>query len=165
MIDGVRKVFPKFLYSRIFFIGSAYSSSDDLVGVRDIGDSSGGRREKVRAIFDEVIRRQIGEDLVRHRQGADRGTHPVLAANAWMKRSFLSESLPTAYLRVASLARGGYVQSIKTRYRNKLKKRKSVAAEHNLYWIAADKAEGLHDRMFELHTQNHGSRGSGVSSG
>ena len=153
-IAKIRKVFPKFLYMRMFFIGSAFSSSDDLLGFKDFSDNARWSKEKVQAIFDEVVKKakevkcsfviakELPEEHVKFlNERLDKG------------RFFFPESLPTAYLNVASLARGGYIQSIKTKYRNKLKKRKSVAAEHGLYWKAAESADGLHDRMYDLHSQ------------
>jgi len=69
-------------------------------------------------------------------------------------RFFLVESLPTTLSGgPAPRARGLFRRDSCSRYRNKLKKRKAVGAEHNLTWEVAASCRGLEEEIHRLYLQ------------
>jgi hypothetical protein len=150
VVKGIRIVWPKFLYARLFIVGSSMSTCGDNIGIRDMDDTSRWPKQKIRAVFDEIRRKarsmKISFVIIKE---------PAAKVTNFVKRGvggtfFFPESLPTAYL---ELPKCGYMQAISTRYRNKLKKRRKVAVDKGLYWIITKTADGLFDRMFDLHSQ------------
>ena len=151
-IEGIRKIFPKFLYTRIFFLGSAFSSSDDLIGICDRKDAQRWTKEKMGKIFDEVIRRarSVSTSFVIAKELPIEDME-FLREKLGEKKFCFPESLPTAYLKTGEP--GAYLKAINTRYRNKLKKRKATATEKNLYWTTGTEGFPHLDAMFDLHSQ------------
>jgi predicted N-acyltransferase len=152
MAEGVRKIFPEFLFTRLFVVGSAMSTCGDNIGIRDMNDESRWPKERARAIFDEVIKKakSLGISFVVIKE-PDEKTTGFLRARLGNK-FFFAESLPTTYLTVGKP--GDYLRSMRTKYRNKFKKRRAVAAERGLYWVTEKTIPAsLLDRVYDLHCQ------------
>jgi len=153
LVGGIRRVFPGFLWIDLFVIGSPVSTCGDVLGLRNPGDLQQWNQPTVTALFDEILRkaRALKVNLVVLKELEDDLTDFLQARLG--HRFFFVPSLPTTYLTVAAKASGGYVNSICSKYRNKLKKRKAVAVENGITWEFVPDCRGHEAEIFALHRQ------------
>ncbi len=153
LVGVVQKIFPGFLVAKLFVVGSAISTYGDLLGFKEMENHEYWMTARVQAIFKEITRkaRTLGINLIIVKEMEDS------VKKFWSQkvndRMFYVESLPLATLGVAPRERGGYLNSIRTRYRNKLKKRKSVSTEHGLSWKVVPNMKGQEDEVYGLYLQ------------
>ena len=153
IVDAGRRVFPGFLYVRLFVVGSPVSTSGDLLGFRDPDDAALWTQATVTAIMDEVVRKaKETRTLMTVVKELDGRTTEFLRARLLHPFLFV-KSLPTTRLEVAPRALGGYDQSICSKYRNKLRKRKAVAAASGITWERRPDCRGWEDDVYRLYTQ------------
>ena len=153
LVDGIRRVFRGFLWVDLFVVGSPVSTCGNVLGFRKFEDSRRWDAAAVTAVFDEVFRqaRRLNTGLIVVKE-----LEPHLADSlkARLRRPLLYvPSLPTTYLAVAPKEKGGYVDSICSKYRNKLKKRKAVAAASGIAWEVVPDCRGLEAEVFDLYRQ------------
>jgi hypothetical protein len=150
LVGWARAVAPHFLRMRLFVVGSPISTCSDLLGIKDLADGRRWDGPKLQSLFDEVIRKSnsLGIRLVLIKEFETPVAEILRATLA--ERFFFVESLPTTYL---ALPPGGYFASICSRYRNKLKKRKAVGAEHELTWEVVPTCQGYEDEIHGLYLQ------------
>jgi len=152
-VGAIQKVFPGFLMANMFVVGSAISIYGDLLGFKNMQDSSRWTPKKLQAIFKEITRkaRALGLRMIIVKEMEDQAK--TFLEQRLDKQMFYVESLPLASLSVSARERGGYLNSIRTRYRNKLKKRKSVSAEHGLSWEIIPTMKGHEEEIYSLYQQ------------
>jgi hypothetical protein len=153
IVGGVRALFPRFLRMRLFVVGSPISTCSDLLGIKDLTDDRRWDRAKLGRLFGEIVRKSkslgIGFVLIKEFETA---VADVLRAKIGDKFFFV-ESLPTTYLDLPPREQGGYFAAIRSRYRNKLKKRKAVGAENQLTWEVATSCRGYEEEIHRLYVQ------------
>jgi GNAT acetyltransferase-like protein len=152
-VSGVRTVFPRFLRMRLFVVGSPISTCSDLLGIKDLADERRWGRPKLSRLFDEIIRKSqslgIGLVLIKEFETA---VAEILRAKI-ADKFFFVESLPTTYLDLPPRESGGYFAAIRSRYRNKLKKRKAVGRESQLTWEVVPSCRGYEEEIHRLYLQ------------
>lgn len=153
IVGRVRKVLPGFLSIRLFVVGSAISNCDDLLGIKGLADERLWSAGRLSLIFDEVRRqaKALGIGLVLIKEPG-KATTDILRTRLGPEFFFV-ESLPTTMLKLPGKVRGGYLASINTRYRNKLKKRKMICTESGLTWSVAASTSGHEADIFRLYQQ------------
>ena len=153
LVQGIRKVIPGFLRSRIFVIGSVMSTCNHLLGLKDMNDESRWNNGQLQAIFDELRKKaaELHIGLMTVKELPEEMTQ--FLKSHLNKQFFFFDSLPTTYFDVIPRERGGYVQAIRTRYRNKLKHRKAVAAAAGLHWEIVNSCKGLEKDLYALYSQ------------
>jgi hypothetical protein len=153
LVGWVRVVFPRFLRARLFVVGSPISTCNDLLGIKDLEDGRRWDGAKLTELFDEIIRKStslgIGLVLIKEFESAVAD----ILRNKISQRFFFVESLPTTYLNLPPREQGGYLAAIRSRYRNKLKKRKAVGAENQLIWEVAPSCRGYEKEIHQLYLQ------------
>ncbi len=152
-VGWMRKLFPQFLYIRLFVVGSPVSTCGDLLGLKDLSDARRWNDQKIKTLFKEIIRKssslRIKFLLIKEFEAevAERLRTPLA------KDFFFVESLPTTYLTLPSREQGVYSEAIRSKYRNKLKKRKSVGAQNNLTWEIVPTCKGQEAAIYGLYQQ------------
>ena len=153
IVGRIRKVFPSFLTIRLFVVGSALSTGDDLLGIKNLADERIWSAKRLTTVFDEIRRQAkalgIGYVVIKE---PGKATADILRARLG-PRFFFVESLPTTILHLPTNERGGYLASINTRYRNKLKKRKAICAENGITWRVAATSSGHDATIYRLYQQ------------
>ena len=153
IVGRIRKVFPSFLTIRLFVVGSALSTGDDLLGIKNLADERIWSAKRLTTVFDEIRRQAkalgIGYVVIKE---PGKATADILRARLG-PRFFFVESLPTTILHLPTKERGGYLASINTRYRNKLKKRKAICAENGITWRVAANSSGHEATIYRLYQQ------------
>ena len=153
IVGRIRKVFPSFLTIRLFVVGSALSTGDDLLGIKNLADERIWSAKRLTTVFDEIRRQAkalgIGYVVIKE---PGKATADILRARLG-PRFFFVESLPTTILHLPTNERGGYLASINTRYRNKLKKRKAICAENGITWRVAANSCGHDATIYRLYQQ------------
>jgi hypothetical protein len=152
LVGWVRKLFPKFLYVRLFTVGSPISTCGDLLGLKAGTDAARWNPDKISRLFDEIIRKagSIGIKFILVKE-LEAPLADLLRRS--LPRFVFVESLPTTYLDLAPREQGGYLGSIRSRYRNKLKKRKSIGAQNHLTWEVAATCRGYEEDIHRLYLQ------------
>lgn len=153
LVGWVRALVPSFLTVRLFGIGSPISTCGDMLGIRGLDQPERWGDPKLAQLFDAMIAkgRSLGIDLVLIKElGGElcERLRPALSA-----RFFFVDSLPTTILPIAPKDDGGYEGSIRSKYRNKLKKRKAVGAEHGLTWEIHPHCRGKEQEIYTLYRQ------------
>ena len=153
VVGGIRRVFPRFLWMRLFVIGSPVSTCGDLLGLRHRDDPAEWNQATVTALFGELLgkARALGVGMVVLKE-LEAGLTEFLQTRVGQSLLFVP-SLPTTFLAVAPKAQGGYVEAICSKYRNKLKKRKAVAAECGITWEIVPNCRGREAEVFALYLQ------------
>ena len=153
IVRRIQKVFPSFLTIRLFVVGSALSNGDDLLGIKNLADERLWSAKRLNSVFDEIRRQAkalgIGFIIIKE---PGKATADILRARLG-PRFFFVESLPAAILQLPAKERGGYLASINTRYRNKLKKRKAICAENGITWRVAANSSGHEATLYRLYQQ------------
>jgi len=153
LVGWVRKAVPGFLQVRLFVVGSPISTCGDMLGLRELEVPGRWDHGRFTALFDQVTAKarelRIGLVLIKELEQAlvDR-LKPALEG-----RFLIVDSLPTTYVPIAPREQGGYEGSIRSKYRNKLKKRKAVGAEHGLTWEIQPHCRGQEAEVFRLYQQ------------
>jgi hypothetical protein len=133
-VAGIRRLWPTFLMVRLFVVGTPLSICSDLIGLGE--HRAGGRWDEhsLRRLFAEVSRKAmslgIGLTLIKEFSGPMRDRLQAALAGAYL----FVDSLPTTYLPLPRTRTGGYLTAIRSRYRNKLKHRMSIASGFGLRW-------------------------------
>jgi hypothetical protein len=153
VVGWVRTVVPGFLSVRLFVVGSPISTCGDLLGIRDLDNRDRWSDARIRQIFDAVIARgrSLGIDLVLIKELDEQlcaRLRPALSP-----QFFFVDSLPTTRLTIAPQDQGGYEGSLRSKYRNKLKKRKAVGVDHGLTWEIHPHCQGREKDVFTLYQQ------------
>ncbi len=153
VVARIRKVFPNFLQLRVFVVGSPISNCGDLLGLGTGDRATRWDSARLASLFKEITRRarSLNISLVLIKEPDTELTNRLRPALA--DRFFFAESLPTTCLTVPALAKGGYIGAICSRYRNKLKKRKSVGEQNHLAWEISPTCRGQEDAVFDLYRQ------------
>ncbi len=153
LVAGVRKVLPGFLSVRLFVVGSPLSTYGDLIGIPDLEDRARWDVRRLGALFSAAIARgrELGIDLVRVKELTDELCERL--APALGTRFLIADSLPAATLSLAPRAQGGYENSLKSKYRNKLKKRKEVGQDFGLSWELHAHCHGREQEIYTLYQQ------------
>jgi len=127
LAGGIRRIFPGFLQARLFVVGSA--------------------------VFEEVTRKakSLRLGLIVIKELVKSVTDRLSAAIG--EKFFFPESLPTTHVSVAPRLQGGYYESIRSKYRNKLKKRKAMGEAAGLTWEIAPNCKGYEEEIHQLYLQ------------
>ena len=153
LTTGVRRAFPGFLQARIFFVGSPITTCTDLLGFADLDIPDRWPAARVQAVFAEIERKaselHLGMIVVKELDDRMKG----FLADRLAGRYTFAASLPAALLDVPPKERGGYLAAIRTRYRNKLKKRKSTCTAARLSWETSPGCIGHEEEMYGLYRQ------------
>lgn len=153
LAGGIRRIFPGFLRARLFVVGSAVTTCGDHLGFKDFADTQRWDNGKIAEVFEEIERKaaslRLGLIVIKELVGEVAGRlRAALGA-----RYFFAESLPTTHVSVAPRLQGGYYESIRSKYRNKLKKRKAVGAAAGLTWEIAPTCKGYEEDIHQLYLQ------------
>ena len=153
LVTQVRNVFPNFLQLRVFVVGSPISNCGDLLGLGAGERAARWDSTRLAGLFEEITRHaySLNIDLVLIKEPDTELTDRLRSSLA--TRFFFAESLPTTYLTIPDRAKGGYIGAICSRYRNKLKKRKSVGEQNHLTWEISPTCRGQEDAVFDLYRQ------------
>jgi hypothetical protein len=151
LVARIRVGFPGFLRVRIFFVGSPTTTCTDLLGFANLETPGRWPAVRVQAVFAEIERkaRELRLRMVVVKELDDR-MKGFLADRLGQRYTFAA-SLPAALLDLPPAERGGYLASIRTRYRNKLKKRKSTCAAAGLVWETSRSCTGHEEGMYSLY--------------
>ncbi len=153
LVARARKIFPGFLFLRVFVVGSPVSNCGDLLGLGTDEQAARWDSARLAGLFKEITRRsyELGIPLVLIKEPDTALTTRLQSALAG--RFFFADSLPTTHLTLPKAAPGAYLAAICSRYRNKLKKRKSVGAANQLTWEISPTCRGHEDAIHELYQQ------------
>jgi len=153
IIMRIRAVFPGFLYLRVFVVGSPISNYGDLLGLGPTDCDVRWDAPRLARLFEEIAHRarSLGIGIVLIKEPETTLTNRLRTALG--DRFFWADSLPSTYLALPDLARGGYLGAISSRYRNKLKKRKAVGIDNQLTWEVSPTCRGREDEVFSLYQQ------------
>ncbi len=153
LVGGIRGIFPGFLQARLFVVGSAVTTCGDHLGFKDFSDTQRWNNEKIAEVYEEVMRKahslRLGLIVIKELSGEVTGR---LSA-AIGEKFFFPESLPTTHVSVAPRRQGGYFQSIRSKYRNKLRKRQAVGEAAGLTWEIAPNCKGYEEEVYRLYLQ------------
>jgi hypothetical protein len=155
--DFMKRFIPGFMEVSLFVLGSAVSTYGDLFGLKNAHDKAYWTPTRVRSIVDEATRYgkslKLGFFLAKEFDEERR----VLLQTAMGKRMMVTDSLPLASLMLQDPGMGLYPDTICSKYRNKYKKRVSVAARSGITWEVRNDCAGLEDKVYELYCQvlNH----------
>jgi hypothetical protein len=155
--DSMKRFIPGFMDVSLFVLGSAVSTYGDLLGFKDVQDKSYWAPARVRSVLDEATRYgrslRLGYFLLKELDEERR----VLLQAAMGSKMMVTDSLPLARLQLQDPEQGPYPDTICSKYRNKYKKRVSLAAETGITWEVRHDCVGLEDRVYDLYCQvlNH----------
>jgi len=152
-VQAIQSRFPNFLMLRVFVVGSAISNYGDLLGFKDIDNKRLWSDCRIQSVFDEIRKKAKSLNapgiLVKELDNHIRNRlEPIIG-----RLFFFADSLPSTCLPIMSGARGGYWESIRSKYRNKIKKRKSIGREKKLSWELSRVSDVCPEKAFELYKQ------------
>jgi hypothetical protein len=152
-VARIRRLWPSFLMVRLFVVGTPLSTCSDLLG---LGEHRAGARwdeRSLRLLFAEVTRKAgslgIGLTLIKEFSGPMRDR-----LQAALGQTFIFvDSLPTTYLPLPRTRSGGYLTAIRSKYRNKLKHRVSIARARGLRWETRTDVGQHAEEIYRLYRQ------------
>ena len=153
LVGGIRQIFPGFLRARLWVVGSAVTTCGDHLGFKDFADVRRWHPGRIAAVFAEIERKAASMrlSLIVIKELAEDPAERLRTAIG--DRYFFAASLPTTHVSIAPRLQGGYYQSIRSKYRNTLKKRKAVGAAAGLTWETAPNCTGHEETIYQLYSQ------------